>query len=78
MSSRVMPQSGVSVPRSRFSRCVRWLGPLVAGGMLLQTDTGGCSQSLDSILNTLAQSAVQGLGTGVSNLAQVLVLNLFI
>jgi hypothetical protein len=46
--------------------------------MLTQVTAGGCSESLNSILNTLGEDAVNGVGTGIGNLVQALVLNLFI
>ena len=64
--------------RPFLGRCVRLLGLLATGGMVLQTTAGGCSESLNSILNTLGEDVVMGVGTGLSNLAQALVLNLFI
>jgi hypothetical protein len=57
---------------------VRQLGILAAGGTLLQATAGGCSQTLESILTTLGQDAVSGIGSGISDLTQVLVIHLFL
>ncbi len=57
------------------ARCVRWLGPLTVG-LLLQAGVLGCDPA--STLSTLQDDFVKGLGTGISNLAQYLVLSLFI
>jgi hypothetical protein len=65
-----------SCRRRRVSaRCIRWAGPLVVG-LLLQTSTTGCDPS--ATLTTLQQDIVKGIGTGISNLAQFLILNLFV
>ena len=76
-----MRSEASSEPDGRWSflgRCVRLLGFLATGCMLTQVTAGGCSESLNSILNTLGEDAVNGVGTVIGNLAQALVLNLFI
>ena len=54
------------------------MGFLTAGCMLTQVTAGGCGESLNSILNTLGDDVVKGVGTGLSNLAEAGLLTLFI
>jgi len=61
-----------------LGRCVRLLGFLTAGCMLTQVTAGGCGENLNGLLNTLGDDVVQGVGTGLSNLAQAGILTLFI
>jgi hypothetical protein len=61
--------------RLASARCVWRLGPLSIG-LLLQTTATGCDPS--ATLATLQQDLIAGIGTGISNLAQALILELFI
>ncbi len=69
---------GNAVPHRSLTRCVRLLASIGAGGVLLQAASGGCSQDLSNFVNTMGQDIVKGIGTGVTNLAEALVLNLFL
>lgn len=75
MSSPIVKHGSCGRGRRVSARWVRWLGPLTIG-LLFQTTTAGCDPS--ATLATLQQDVIAGIGTGVSNLAQFLVLNLFI
>jgi hypothetical protein len=62
-----------------FRRCVRWLACLTAGGMLLQTaTTTSCGQNLSDLAGALGNPVATGIGIGLSNLAQALVISVFV
>lgn len=63
--------------RRAITRWTRRLWPLI-GGLALQAAPTGCDQQLTSLLNTLSQDVVNGIGTGISNLLQALTLTLFV
>ena len=57
----------------------RWsLLRLLAGGILLQATAGGCQDALSSVANALGQPVATGIGNGLSNLVQALVVGVFI
>ena len=58
--------------------CTRACAFMTGGGLLLQATAGGCSQTLNDLAGTLGQNVVEGIGSGASNLAEVLFLNLLV
>jgi hypothetical protein len=58
---------------ARLRRLVAFLG----GGILLQS-TGGCQEYLSSFIDALGQPVATGIGDGLSNLLQALVVGVFI
>ena len=77
MSSPVKQhRTGHRSPRA-LARWTRQLWPLI-GGVALQAAPTGCDQQLTTLLNTLSQDVVNGIGTGISNLLQALTLDLFV
>lgn len=58
--------------------CTRAVAIVASGGLLLQATAGGCSQTLDDLAGTLGQNVVEGIGAGVSNLTEALLLNLLV
>lgn len=57
----------------RFFRLVNLLG----GGILLQT-TGGCQEFFSNVIDALGQPVAAGIGDGLSNLVEALVVGVFI
>jgi hypothetical protein len=76
MSSQVAEQAARRPIRHRLAGCTRWLRLLAVGGVLLQA-SGGCSQDLTNFVNTMREDIVKGIGTGLTSLAEALVLNMF-
>jgi hypothetical protein len=58
----------------RLLRVVSFL----SGGVLLQATAGGCQEYLSSLGDALGQPLATGIGSGLSKLAEAMVLNLFI
>jgi len=58
--------------------CLRRIVSILGGGILLQAAAGGCEELLRGISGALGQAFVVGIGNGLSNLAEGIVLNLFI
>jgi hypothetical protein len=58
--------------------CLWSLLRLLCGGILLQTTTGGCQEALSSVANALGQPVATGIGNGLSNLVQALVVGVFV
>jgi hypothetical protein len=63
--------------RIRMARSFRRLAPLIAG-IALQTTATSCEQQLTTLANSLSQDLVDGIGAGLGNLLQALMLNLFV
>jgi len=77
MSTQLTDQGTRHRPGYSLARCVHWLRLLAAGGLLLQTASGGCEAYLSSVVDALGQPVATGIGKGVSSLVEALVLNLF-
>lgn len=73
MLSPIRQYTTVHQVRPASVRPARWLA-FLAVGMLLQAAPAGCA---GQFLTTLGQDLSKGLGEGITNLAQALVLNLF-
>jgi hypothetical protein len=51
---------------------------LLCGGILLQTTTGGCEEYFSNAVSALGYPVATGIGNGLSNLVQALVVGVFI
>ncbi len=63
--------------RNGTQRMLR-LTALLAGGILLQTAASGCEQYLSNAVSALGNPIATGIGNGISNALQALVVGLLI
>jgi hypothetical protein len=59
-------------------RRLRRLVSLLAGGIVIQAAAGGCQESLSSVADALGQPLVTGIGSGLTNLVEALLLSVLV